>query len=63
MKKLGVIGNGFVGSAIIHGFVLHSDNIFIHDANPKKSTHSLGEVVNSSDVIVWHKVSFLNTLI
>jgi len=51
MKKLGVIGNGFVGSAIIHGFVLHSDNIFIHDANPKKSTHSLDEVVKSSDII------------
>lgn len=49
--KIGIIGNGFVGQAITHGFVLHVDDIMIYDTDPKRSTHSLNELVNNSDVI------------
>lgn len=49
--KLGIIGNGFVGSAIMHGFVLHADDIMIYDKDPKRSTHPMKELVNNSDVI------------
>ena len=49
--KIGIIGNGFVGSAIMHGFVLHVDDIMIYDKNPKRSTHSMNDLVNEADVI------------
>lgn len=49
--KIGIIGNGFVGSAIMHGFILHVDDIMIYDVNPKRSTHNLEEVVQRSDFI------------
>lgn len=51
MNKIGIIGNGFVGSAIVHGFILHSDDILIYDNDPRKSTHSFEEVVDKSDII------------
>ena len=50
MYDIGIVGNGFVGSAIASGFSLHS-NIKIHDVDPNKSTHSLAEVVNTSKFI------------
>tara|TARA_R110000782_G_scaffold62108_2_gene127731 strand:- start:718 stop:1587 length:870 start_codon:yes stop_codon:yes gene_type:complete len=49
--KIGIIGNGFVGSAIMHGFILHTDDIMIYDKDPKRSTHSLCELVLHSDVV------------
>lgn len=49
--KLGIIGNGFVGSAIIHGFVLHTDDIMIYDKNPKRSTHTINNLALNSDII------------
>jgi len=49
--KIGIIGNGFVGSAIMHGFILHLDDIMIYDKDPKRSTHSMKELVSNSDVI------------
>ena len=49
--KVGIIGNGFVGSAIMHGFVLHVDDIMIYDKDKKRSTHSISDVANKSDVI------------
>ena len=49
--NIGIIGNGFVGSAIMHGFVLHTDNIMIYDKDPKLSTCSMSELVNSTDII------------
>ena len=49
--KIGIIGNGFVGSAIMHGFILHADDIMIYDLDPKRSTHSMKVLVNKSDVI------------
>ena len=39
--KIGIVGNGFVGSAILHGFILHVDDIMIHDIDPKRSTHTM----------------------
>ena len=49
--KIGIIGNGFVGSAIIHGFVLHADDIMVYDNDQKKSTHTMQDLVNNSEVI------------
>ena len=49
--KLGIIGNGFVGSAIMHGFILHVDDIMIYDKDKKRSTHSMEDLVIKSDVI------------
>ena len=49
--KIGIVGNGFVGSALLHGFILHVDDVMIYDRDPKRSTHTMEELVNSSDVI------------
>jgi len=49
--KIGIIGNGFVGSAIMHGFILHVDDIMIYDKDPKRSTHSMKDLVSNADVI------------
>ena len=49
--KIGIIGNGFVGSAIMHGFILHVDNIMIYDKDPKRSTHSMKDLASDADVI------------
>lgn len=49
--KIGIIGNGFVGSAIMHGFILHTKDIMIYDKDPKRSTHRLGELALHCDVI------------
>lgn len=49
--KIGIIGNGFVGSAITHGFILHVDDIMIYDKDPKRSTHNLNELILNSDVV------------
>ena len=50
MNRVGIIGNGFVGSAIAFGFGLHAD-IKIYDKNNSKSTNTLEEVVNGSEFI------------
>jgi len=49
--KIGIIGNGFVGSAIIHGFVLHVEDILIFDSDKRKSTHTLKEISELCDII------------
>jgi len=49
--KIGIVGNGFVGSAIIHGFVLHVDDILIYDKDQGRSTHTLHEIAQQSDVV------------
>ncbi len=51
MKNIGIIGNGFVGSAILHGFILHTNDIRVYDKNKNLSTHSLYRTVASSDII------------
>jgi len=49
--KIGIIGNGFVGSAIMHGFILHVDDIMLYDKDPKRSTHSMNDLANDANVI------------
>jgi len=56
MKKfnIGIIGKGFVGSAVAGGFSAASgfdSEIRIYDIDPKKSINSLEETVNQSDFL------------
>ena len=52
-KTIGIVGNGFVGSAVRYGFspnVGVDAEVKVYDKDPNKSTHTLKEVVDS-DVI------------
>lgn len=49
--SIGVIGNGFVGSAIVKGFLQYND-IKIYDSNEFKSSHSLEETIQQNIVFV-----------
>ena len=55
MKKIGIIGRGFVGSAVEFGFSAQTgcdvDDIKIYDKQVDKATNSLEEVVNNSDFV------------
>ena len=49
--KIGIIGRGFVGSAVEHGFLCddkYKADVKIFDKSPKLSTHTLEETVNDS---------------
>ena len=51
---IGIIGRGFVGNAVAHGFsagVGYKAEILIYDKDPSKSTNTLQEVVDKSDFI------------
>ena len=53
-QKIGIVGNGFVGSAVQYGFspnVGCDAEVRVYDVNPTKSTHTLEETVNKSDFI------------
>tara|TARA_R110002051_G_scaffold77289_1_gene140758 strand:- start:213 stop:1067 length:855 start_codon:yes stop_codon:yes gene_type:complete len=54
MKKIGIVGRGFVGSAVEFGFSAQTgcDAIVkVYDKDPLKSVHTLKETVNESDFI------------
>jgi len=54
MKKIGIIGRGFVGSAVEFGFSAQTGcdaEVRIYDKDPTKSIHTLEETVNKSDFI------------
>tara|TARA_R100000734_G_C3299877_1_gene90648 strand:- start:152 stop:1018 length:867 start_codon:yes stop_codon:yes gene_type:complete len=55
MFKIGIIGNGFVGSSVAHGFSSNTGcdvkDVKIYDKDHTKSTHTITEVVNDSDFI------------
>ena len=55
MYKLGIIGNGFVGSSVAFGFSPQTGcdgvELKIYDKQAGKSTHTIAEVVNDSDYI------------
>ncbi len=52
--RIGVIGKGFVGTAVAHGFshqTSYGANIKIYDINPAKSQNTLEDTVNNSDFL------------
>ena len=52
--NIGIIGKGFVGSAVAHGFsaaVGYDAEIRIFDIDPQKSQNTLKEIVTKSDVV------------
>lgn len=52
--SIGIIGKGFVGTAVAHGFshqTGYGADIRIYDVDPEKSNNSLEETVNKSDFI------------
>lgn len=52
--KIGIIGKGFVGSAVAHGFSAacgYESQIKIYDKDSSRSLHSLEDTVNNSDYI------------
>lgn len=54
MKRIGIIGRGFVGSAVEFGFSAQTGcdaEVRIYDKNPTKGIHTLEETVNKSDFI------------
>jgi len=54
MKKIGIIGRGFVGSAVEFGFSPNTGcdaQVRVFDKNPSRSVHTLEETVNESDFI------------
>ena len=54
-NQIGIIGNGFVGNAVRHGFSSNVGvdyNVRVFDREPSKSTHLLPDVVNESFVFV-----------
>ena len=53
-QKIGIVGSGFVGSAVRYGFspnVGVDAEVRVYDVNPNKATHTLEETVNESDFI------------
>ena len=54
MYKIGVIGNGYVGGALAHGFSPASTGtceVKVYDVLPERSMNTLDETVNNSDFI------------
>jgi len=52
--KIGIVGKGFVGSAVQFGFSPNTGcdaDVKTHDKDPNKSTHSLDDTINGSDFI------------
>jgi len=50
--NIGIIGNGFVGSAIFHGFVHYVNGIKVYDKDKNRSSHSLEECLKQDIVFV-----------
>ena len=54
MKKIGIIGKGFVGTAVAQGFSPHSgyeSEVKIFDKDPTRTINTLDEVVNDSKFV------------
>jgi UDPglucose 6-dehydrogenase len=52
--KIGIVGKGFVGSAVQNGFSPNTGcdtEVRVYDKNPFRSLHTLEETVNESDVV------------
>tara|TARA_Y100001963_G_C6697456_1_gene407670 strand:- start:119 stop:949 length:831 start_codon:yes stop_codon:yes gene_type:complete len=48
---IGVIGNGFVGSAVASGFGLHTE-VRVYDVDPLRSSHTLEETLEADFIFV-----------
>jgi len=51
VKKVGIIGNGFVGSALVNGFALHAD-VKVYDKSTNKTVNEYDETINSDYVFI-----------
>lgn len=54
MKKIGIVGRGFVGSAVEFGFSAQTGCnaiVKVYDKDSKKTLHSLDDTINNSDYI------------
>ena len=54
MYKIGIVGNGYVGGAVAHGFSPTSTgncDVKVYDKMPERSLNTLDEVVNESDFV------------
>jgi len=54
MKKIGIVGRGFVGSAVEFGFSAQTGcdaQVKVYDKDPSKSIHTLDDTINDSDFI------------
>ena len=52
--KIGVVGNGYVGGAVAHGFSPASTGrceVKVYDILPERSLNTLDETVNNSDFV------------
>ena len=45
MKKIGIIGKGFVGNAIFQG-LNHYYDLKVYDIDPRRSTHTFEEAID-----------------
>lgn len=51
MYKIGIIGNGFVGSSVASGFALHAD-VYVYDVDLKKTINTFEEVMGCEYIFV-----------
>ena len=51
MNKIGVIGNGFVGSAVAEGFKHYAD-VKVYDSNPNKSPDNFQDVLQQECIFI-----------
>lgn len=52
--RIGIIGKGFVGSAVENGFKNHKNfdpELYIYDKNEQLTTHTLSKTINCTDLI------------
>lgn len=50
--SIGVVGNGFVGSSVVHGFNHHIKSVKVFDKDPARRSHSLEETLKQDIVFV-----------
>ena len=54
MVNIGIVGKGFVGTAVANGMspgAGFESNVWVYDKEPSKSINTLDEVINNGDFI------------